>query len=146
MTQETAGALLRDKRVKAGLSAEDISKGTYIRKTYIDAIEDSRYDILPDPVYARGLIRNHALYIGCDPADMIKRFDQEVAASAPPIQVGLNRRDVRRIRMGMKSGVQVVNGKTGGRRRRRSFGRAEWLIILFLVGSVTVFWIYMFWM
>ena len=54
MTQETAGALLRDKRVKAGLSAEDISKGTYIRKTYIDAIEDSRYDILPDPVYARG--------------------------------------------------------------------------------------------
>lgn len=146
MTQETAGALLRDKRVKAGLSAEDISKGTYIRKTYIDAIEDSRYDILPDPVYARGLIRNYALYIGCDPADMIKRFDQEVAASAPPIQVGLNRRDVRRIRMGMKSGVQVVNGKTGGRRRRRLFGRAEWLIILFLVGSVTVFWIYMFWM
>lgn len=146
MTEETAGALLREKRTKAGLSAEDISKGTYIRKTYIEAIEDSRYDILPDPVYTRGLIRNYALYIGCSPDDIVQRFDRAIDAAAPPIQAGLSRRGARKVRMGMKSGVQIVNGKSGRYRRRKSFGRTEWIIILCLAGSIVIFWIYMFWM
>jgi len=57
---KTVGELLQSARIKQGLSIEDVSKLTHIRKNYLEALENNQYDELPSPVYARGFIKNYA--------------------------------------------------------------------------------------
>ncbi len=58
--------ILQDKRIELGYSLEHIVKVTKIRKEYLIAIEDGRYDALPSESYALGFIKNYASYLGID--------------------------------------------------------------------------------
>ena len=42
------------------------------------AIENSQYEKLPGPVYAQGFVRAHAVHLGLDGDEAIRRFKQEV--------------------------------------------------------------------
>ena len=57
------GKILREQREAKGLTFEDVESSTSIRRSYIEAIENGKYDKLPGLVYARGFVRNYADFL-----------------------------------------------------------------------------------
>jgi flagellar biosynthesis protein FlhG len=63
-----SGAALREERLRQGRTLEVIASRTKIRQTYLQAIEEERFDALPPPVFLRGFVREFAACLGL-PAD-----------------------------------------------------------------------------
>jgi cytoskeleton protein RodZ len=76
---ETVGQDLRSARQKRGEEIADIAKELKIRRDYLTAIEDSRFDALPGRTYAIGFIRTYAQYLGLDGAECVERLKTEIA-------------------------------------------------------------------
>ncbi|MDH3403087.1 MAG: helix-turn-helix domain-containing protein, partial [Acidobacteriota bacterium] len=62
-------------------------------KTYLEALEQERFDVLPAPVFAKGFLREYAKYVGLDPDEVINSYLSAVredgaeaggAAASPP--------------------------------------------------------------
>lgn len=49
-----------------GLDITECAKETFIRARYLTAIEDGRFEDLPDPAYVMGFVRSYAEYLGVD--------------------------------------------------------------------------------
>jgi cytoskeletal protein RodZ len=85
------GEALRAERMRIGQTLEAISARTKIRRTYLQAIEEERFEALPPPVFLRGFVREFAACLGL-PGDevaraLLKRREQAcpaVATSADP--------------------------------------------------------------
>jgi cytoskeletal protein RodZ len=58
------GARLREARMRQGLEITDCAAATRIRERYLVAIEDGRYESLPDPAYVNGFVRAYASHLG----------------------------------------------------------------------------------
>jgi cytoskeletal protein RodZ len=58
------GAVLKKIRTMLGVSLEDLSERTKIRKTYLQYLEDEEYEFLPAPVYIKGFVTNVATCLG----------------------------------------------------------------------------------
>ncbi len=58
------GARLREARLKQGLDLADCAAATRIRERYLVAIEDDRFESLPDPAYVNGFVRAYAAHLG----------------------------------------------------------------------------------
>ncbi len=76
---ETVGQDLRSARQKRGEELKEIAKELKIRRDYLDAIEDSRFEALPGRTYAIGFVRTYAEYLGLDSAECIDRLKAEIA-------------------------------------------------------------------
>ena len=79
------GASLREARESQGISLEQAEEVTRIRRVFLKALEEERFDDLPSAVYARGLIRNYARFLGLDPDEA--SADYQAATSAPSSSV-----------------------------------------------------------
>ncbi len=75
--KEGLGEKLAKKRIAMGLDVKDVEKAIRIRWKYIEAIENSRYDVLPPDVYVRGFIRNYAAYLKLDPEKVMRLYLRE---------------------------------------------------------------------
>lgn len=60
------GAILTRAREERGMTFEEASQATKIRKRYLEALELDDYGALPDPVYLLGFVRAYANYLGLD--------------------------------------------------------------------------------
>ncbi len=60
------GPILKEAREALGLTPEEIAAKTLIRATLLRAIEAAEVQLLPEPVYTRGLIRQYANTLGLD--------------------------------------------------------------------------------
>lgn len=58
------GAILRSLRQLVQVEPEEIQERTKISRDYIVAMEENRYDRLPQSVYVRGFLRSYLKYIG----------------------------------------------------------------------------------
>ncbi|HVA15197.1 MAG TPA: helix-turn-helix domain-containing protein, partial [Stellaceae bacterium] len=76
--RHTIGELLRQTRKSSGGEIDRVAASLRIRAAYLTAIEESRYDRLPGPVYAQGFVRAYAVHLGLDGDEAIRRFKQEV--------------------------------------------------------------------
>ena len=74
------GGMLRDARVKKGYKLEDVSKELYIRKSFLEAIESSNYEEIPEPPYGIGFIRSYAEFLGLNSARIVQLFKEETDA------------------------------------------------------------------
>ena len=72
------GKILREQREAKGLTFEDVESSTSIRRSYIEAIENGKYDKLPGLVYARGFVRNYADFLGLDGDAIAAQFKEEM--------------------------------------------------------------------
>jgi cytoskeleton protein RodZ len=63
---ESVGLFLRLLRERAGLTIDEAASQVRIRHTYLTAIEDDRFEILPGRAYAMGFIRAYAEFLGAD--------------------------------------------------------------------------------
>ena len=60
------GEELRRERVRRNLTFKDVEQVLHIITTYLEAIEDGKYDIIPGQVYVKGFIRNYGNYLDLD--------------------------------------------------------------------------------
>jgi cytoskeleton protein RodZ len=58
------GVRLREARMRQGLDLADCAEATRIRERYLIAIEDGRFESLPDPAYVSGFVRAYAAHLG----------------------------------------------------------------------------------
>ncbi len=70
------GHLLQTEREKQGLSITDVHERIKIGPSSIEAIEAGNQDSLPHKVYYKGFVRNYAVFLGLDPAECLKPFEE----------------------------------------------------------------------
>jgi cytoskeletal protein RodZ len=73
----TVGDLLHAAREKKGVDLYRAERDTKIRARHLSALEDGDYAELPGAVYAKGFLRNYALYLGLDPTEVLDRWHEE---------------------------------------------------------------------
>ena len=76
---ETMGQDLRAARQRKGEDVASVSRALKIRKDYLEALEESKFDAMPGRTYALGFIRSYADYLGLDPKRSVERFKAETA-------------------------------------------------------------------
>jgi cytoskeletal protein RodZ len=79
LQQATVGALLKNRRNELGLTLAVIAAKTNIRRAYLEALEEGRYEALPGEAYQRGFLRNYAGTLGLDADDVLRQWRQETS-------------------------------------------------------------------
>ena len=74
------GGILKQARIRQGKKIPDIAQSLCIRKAYLEAIEESRYDAIPEPPYGLGFIRSYAEYLGEDSSQIARMYKAETDA------------------------------------------------------------------
>jgi cytoskeletal protein RodZ len=77
------GEALRSAREAQGKSVEDAAAATRIRPSYLEALEQERFDQLGGNVYAKGFLRSYARYLGVDPAPLLEAYRAQERPDAP---------------------------------------------------------------
>lgn len=82
------GQRLKERRLKKGLTVEQVSQGTKIRPVYINAIERGEYHKLPSAAYVQGFVRNYAEFLGMPSRETLalfrREYDEEKAIKVLP--------------------------------------------------------------
>jgi cytoskeletal protein RodZ len=74
---------IKAKRESLGLSIEDVFQKTRIRSTYIQAIENSEFQRLPDPVYSKNFIKTYARFLGIDEEPVLQNYVNYINSQTP---------------------------------------------------------------
>lgn len=74
------GLLLKEMRSKQGKTLSEISQDLCIRPSYLEAIENSDYNNIPEYPYGIGFIRSYADYLGLDGSNIVKMYKDEAEA------------------------------------------------------------------
>lgn len=82
----SVGAALRALREYYGLSIDDISLATCVRRQYLTLLEDMQLDELPSRPFVIGYVRAYASVVGLDPAAAVARFRQDDPDGAQTLQ------------------------------------------------------------
>ena len=68
----------KEARESKGLTMVEVTDILRIGQNYIEAIEDERYEALPERVYAVGFIKSYAEFLGLDVHEAIAEYNREV--------------------------------------------------------------------
>ena len=83
MTELTGiGAQLRLARESQGLSVADVAQQLKFAPRQIESLENERFERLPGPTIARGMLRNYARLLNLEPEPLVERMSPE--GQAPP--------------------------------------------------------------
>ncbi|HZG86778.1 helix-turn-helix domain-containing protein [Paenibacillus sp.] len=77
------GQLLRKARTEQNITLDQLQETTKIRKRYLEAIEEGKFNILPGTFYVRAFIKQYSEAVGLDP-DEVFRLYAHVIPSADP--------------------------------------------------------------
>lgn len=69
------GDLLRRSREELGLTLDDVQTITCIQRRYLEALEQERFEELPDHVVGRGFLRSYASVLKLDPEVLVGIFE-----------------------------------------------------------------------
>lgn len=79
MTELTGiGAELRRARESQGLAVADVAQQLKFAARQIESLENERFDRLPGPTIARGMVRNYARLLNLDPEPLVERMSPKV--------------------------------------------------------------------
>lgn len=73
---ENLGASLRQARIARNISLETVENETRIRKTYLEAIENEQWHVLPGEAYLRGFLRTYARYLQQDEEEYVNALNE----------------------------------------------------------------------
>lgn len=71
------GEILRTARLEKGIELAQIEKDTRIRRSYLEAIENEKWEIFSSRTYISGTIRNYARYLGLDGERVVAIFRRD---------------------------------------------------------------------
>jgi len=86
--KDAKGQDLRSLREGRGLSVRDVHDILRINPLFLSAIEEGRFDLLPEPVYARAFIKAYAAFLGADEAAILKRYDDHLRSRGQDEETG----------------------------------------------------------
>ena len=69
------GATLAKVREQLGMTVEQVADKLHLSQRQIDALENNRYEDLPEAPYVRGYIRNYALLLDIDEQPLLEAFN-----------------------------------------------------------------------
>ena len=72
----TAGQMLREARESAGLHLDTLAANLKVPPAKLDALENDRYDLLPDAVFVRALASSVCRTLKLDPQPVLQRLPQ----------------------------------------------------------------------
>ena len=78
------GAQLRQAREALGLAIDDVSQQLKFAPRQIESLEQERFDRLPGPTIARGMVRNYARLLKLDPEPLVERMGPRVEKAPDP--------------------------------------------------------------
>lgn len=75
--ETTIGEELALARRRLAISLREASEKTKIQRRYLTAIEENRWQDLPEPIYTRNFLRGYAAFLGENPTYLLSRFEKE---------------------------------------------------------------------
>jgi cytoskeleton protein RodZ len=75
------GSSLREARRRRGLEIDAVQRATRIRRRYLEAIEEDRFEQLPGGAYTRGFLREYAEFLGLDGGLYVQEYNERFAPS-----------------------------------------------------------------
>ena len=73
----TVGQQLRSARESRGISIEEAVKATFIRRDYLNELENDHPELLPSATQARGYLRLYADFLGLPGRELVAQWEQE---------------------------------------------------------------------
>jgi cytoskeletal protein RodZ len=70
-TDASIGNTLRNRRLELGISFEEVVNQTRIRQSYLEALEQERFDTFPGDAYLKGYLKGYAECLGLDPHPLL---------------------------------------------------------------------------
>ena len=127
MTELTGvGARLREAREAQGLAIDDVAQQLKFAPRQIESLEEERFDRLPGPTIARGMVRNYARLLKLDPEPLVGRMPAQGDKTPDPGRIADRFR-------------QEVPFSDGGRRSTLLYAGFS-IGLLILVGAVAYQW------
>lgn len=77
-SKKTLSEIFKDVRVKRKISLAEAEVGTKVRTRFLSAIEEGKWDTLPQSAYVRGFISAYSKFLELDTKEMLKLFDSEM--------------------------------------------------------------------
>ncbi|WP_066635349.1 helix-turn-helix domain-containing protein [Desulfolucanica intricata] len=77
------GSILRQTREAKGLSLQQAEEETKIRRKYLEALENEKFDVLPGPVYVKAFIKTYAKYLGLNGEELVAGLTGQAAEEIP---------------------------------------------------------------
>lgn len=71
---KSVGNILREARMKKGLSLMDVENATSIRCSYLNALENDEFHKLPEEVFIKGMIRNYGNFLGLNGPELVDAY------------------------------------------------------------------------
>ena len=82
MKTQSVGELLSAARQRARLSLEDLAVETRIQSEYLEALEANDFEVLPEAVFVKAMIRNYARVLSLDAAPLLAVLRRDYEESA----------------------------------------------------------------
>ena len=79
---DSAGKCLKQARELRNLSLDEVSESTRIKKYFLKAMEEDRFDLCPPSFYVKGFLANYARYLGLAPRDILFKYQERIK---PPL-------------------------------------------------------------
>lgn len=73
------GAFLRETRESLGLQLQDAARVTRIGKMYLIAMEEDKFEKLPNGAYIKGFLRLYAAYLGLSGDAVVARYEKAIS-------------------------------------------------------------------
>ncbi len=131
--------VLRGARQAKGWELGDVAAHTNVRKEYLSALEEARYDRLPEDIYAKNFVRLYAQAVGVPTAKALELYAAERRGTVPTLPPASN--DEGASDRGGKSdrdegGTEAAPRPAAKRRARPGLAVGAWLPTLILVAAV----------
>lgn len=77
---QTLGKKLRALRRGKAITLDIMERTTHIQRKYLEALEQGRFESLPEPLYARNFIRAYTRALGADETYFLELYEEECGA------------------------------------------------------------------
>lgn len=125
--EERIGDLLKKLRTSKGLHLREVEESLHIRRSYLEAIEESEYEKIPNEVYARGFLKNYARFLGVNPENALERFRKERESGASKVKSG-------RVTRRKKTDSDETKEKTSSKRSIWLLGGSLLFVFVLFIG------------
>jgi len=78
------GKRLKEAREAKGLELAQVAEALKVRRAVLEALEECRFDELPEPPLARGYLRRYAQLLGLDPAPLLMLYPSSKPQTSEP--------------------------------------------------------------
>jgi cytoskeletal protein RodZ len=68
------GSILREARIRRGLSLKQVSEITKVRVKYLEALEQNDFKVIPGPTFIKAYLRTYASVLRLDPDELVDEY------------------------------------------------------------------------